>query len=203
MLQLGKIRNHIVKYRNYCLAILALFLLGFFIGCFYANLCGETDFETGLQSASLFIEAAKKSELDYQLLLFEESLPYLLIAGSALCLFGIPVITFLVFKTGFSVGFFLTFLVKGLALKGFFLGAVFLLVQVLFFLPALLVIAIQSFRTNLFLLFACTHRLSPKQSLKNELLFLAVALFSGVLLLFLGVGIKYLSLPPLCNYLFL
>ena len=203
MFQFGKLKNHLIQQRFCYLIMIALFIGGFFIGCFYANLSGEEGFKTALSSAEQFIHTAKKSELDYGLLFSEEISPYALILLSSLCLFGLPVMVFFVFKVGFSSGFFLTFLVKGFSLKGFFLGGIFLGVQLLFLLPALLVIGCGGYRMNLFLLSSVTHRLSPKRSLRNELLLLTVTFLFGAFWVLLGVSVKYLLLPPLCNYLFL
>ena len=203
MFQFGKLRNHLIQQKFVYLIILSLFILGFFIGGFYANLPETGDFKDALTQAEQFILASKSSNLDFKLLFSEDITPYLFIFASSLFLFGLPVMVFFVFKTGFSSGFFLTFLIKAFGLKGFFLGGVFLLIQIVCSLPALLIVTCRSYYTNRFLLCAVTHQLSLKQSLKTELLLLTTSFLLGCLLMLLGVTAKTFLLPPICNYLFL
>ncbi|MBO5408640.1 MAG: stage II sporulation protein M [Clostridia bacterium] len=203
MFQFGKLRNHFTRQKFCYLLILILFIFGFFIGGFYANLSQPQDFSEALSTAEQFISSSKNANLNFKLLFSEEITPYLLILLSSLCIFGLPIMVFFIFKTGFSSGFFLAFLIKGFGLKGFFLGGLFLFVQVLFLLPALLIISARCWYTHQFLLCAITHRLSPKQSLKNELLLLSASFLLGCILVLLGVTIKAFLLPHICNYLFL
>ncbi len=203
MFQSGKLRNHLTNQKICYLIILALFILGFFIGGFYANLAEQDAFSEALNLANRFIESSKQSTPDIRLLFSEEITPYLFIFLSSLWLAGLPVMIFFVFKSGFSFGFFLTFLIKAFGLKGFFLGGLFLLIQIVCLLPALLVVSCRCYYTNRFLLCAITHRLSPKQSVKTELLLLISAFMLGSLMVLLAVTLKAFLLPILCRYLFL
>ncbi len=198
-----RISSHIQKHKFSYLLLLILVSLGFLAGCFYANLISETEFSQAEIQAEQFIKEAKSKELSFRLMLSEEMSPFLFIAVFSLFLPGIFPIVFLLFKWGFSSGFFLTFLVKCFVMKGFFLGGVFLFFNLMFFLPVLLFLSKQSLKTNRFILTAVFKRASYHQSITQELLGLAAAALISLIFVTLGVSLKFLVLPPLCNYLFL
>lgn len=153
--------------------------------------------------AEEFIKIAKENELDFRLMLCEELSSYLLIALFSLFLPGFLFTIFLVFKWGFSTGFFLTFLVKYFAVKGFFLSGLFLFLQLVFLLPALLATANQSLSVNRFLIASSLRGAPAKNSLISELLVMAIITLAVILFVMLAVGLKLTILPPFCNYLFL
>ena len=203
MLLSGKISAHFKSQKRVYILLLATCLLGFLIGCFYSNLISNADFTDAGSRAEEFIKQAKEHELNFQLMLSEELSVYLFIALFSLFLFGVIPTVFLVFKWGFSAGFFMTFLVRYFSMKGFFLGGLFLIMNLIFFLPALLLLSAKSVKTNGFLLTSVFNRNSHGSTLAEELLGLAVVTFGAVLLVSLGVFFKILLLPPLCGYLFL
>lgn len=203
MLLHQKLTHHFKEKKATYLLLAFLVFLGFFAGCFYANLISDTEFSGGYQQAELFIEGAKNNSLSFHLMLTQELSPYLLILFFSLGLLGCPAIIFLVFKWGFSLGFFLTFLVKCFSLKGFFLGGVFLLVSLIFLLIPLLVLTRKSLSVSLFLLSSALHKASLKKSLSEELIGLGILALTAILFVTLGVFVKYLLLPPFVEYLFL
>lgn len=198
-----KIFCHIKEQKLFYIFLLILLLIGFLSGCFYTNLISDADFyEAGVQ-AEEFIKQAKENELSFHLMLTEELSSYLLIALFSLFLFGGFPIVFLVFKHGFSTGFFLTFLVKCFSMKGFFLGGTFLFFEFLCFLPPLLWLTHQSLSVNRFLISSVLHKSSSHSTLPSELIAIAIALLVTVITVALGVSFKVFILPPLTNYLFL
>lgn len=203
MFLFGKISGHIRSRKGAYLLLLILISLGFLAGCFYANLITATEFGEAQAQAEQFIKEAKLNELSFRLILSEELSSFLFICFFALFLPGFIPIIFLLFKWGFSSGFFLTFLVKSFFLKGFFLGGFFLFVTLIFFLPALLFLALQCLRVNRLILHCVFQRTSPRQTVSDELLGLAVATLLALILVTLGATLKCFVLPSLCNYLFL
>ncbi len=198
-----KISSHIQEHKFSYLVLLILVSLGFLAGCFYANLISDAEFTQAELQAEQFIREAKTNELSFRLMLSEELSPFLFIALFSLFLPGLFPIVFLLFKWGFSSGFILTFLVKCFVLKGFFLGGLFLFFHLVFFLPVLLLLSRQSIKLNRFILTAVFQRASHKHTVTEELLALAIATLSASVCVILGVTLKFLVLPALCNYLFL
>lgn len=202
MLQLGTLKQHFMQYKFLYLFIFILFFIGFLIGGFYANTVSYADFEVAKSNADLFISSAKRSSLDYRLILWEDLTPYLWLFLCGLVLLGFPGILYFLFQRGFSTGFFLSFLIKAFSMKGLFLACFFLVCEVLFFLPALILLTAGATRINLFSLRSTLHTYRMKQSLKSELLYYLFAFLFSVSLVALGGITKYFFLPPLCSYLF-
>ncbi len=198
-----KIYCHLKEQRFLYLLLLAVIFAGFLTGCFYANLISSADFSIAEEQAEQFIKEAKASELSFQLMLFEELFPYLCIALCSLFLFGFLPTGFLVFKWGFTSGFFLTFLVKCFSVKGFFLGGFFLLPTLLLFLPTLVVLSTKSLAVNRFLWGCALHRPPARQNLWEELTGIVLVTLGTLLSVSVGVFVKFILLPPLANYLFL
>lgn len=203
MLWFRKLTCHFKEKKLSYLILALLVFLGFFAGCFYANLVSEAEFSKGYQQANLFIEEAKNNSLSFYLMLTEELSSLLLIAFFSLVLFGFLPVVFLIFKWGFSLGFFLTFLVKCFALKGFLMGGMFLLVSLIFFLPPLLVLAGKSLSFSLFLFSSAMQKAPFGKSLSRELLGMGIMTLATGTAVALGVFVKFLLLPPLLGYLFL
>lgn len=198
-----KLSCHFRKHKLSYLILLILVLLGFLAGCFYANLISESEFTQAGKAAEQFISEAKANELSFRLMLSEELSPFLFIAFFSLFLAGILPSVFLLFKWGFSSGFFLTFLVKCFFLKGFFLGGFFLFLNLLFFLPSLLFLTNQSIRLNRFIMACVSHQVSTKRTITEELIGMSAVTLIAILGVSTGVFLKFLLLSPLCNYLFL
>ncbi len=203
MFLLRKISCHFKTQQFTYLILLAVVFTGFLAGCFYAGLISADELLQAGEQAEQFIKEAKANELSFQLMLSEELSPYLFIALFSLFLFGLLPSGFLVFKWGFSLGFFLTFLVKCFSLKGFFLGGLFLFLNLLFFLPSLLVLTAKSLSVSRFLLTCALHRASPKKTLWEELIGMTFVILGTVLTVSAGVCVKFFLLPPISNYLFL
>ncbi|MBR5240169.1 MAG: hypothetical protein IKW04_06315 [Clostridia bacterium] len=203
MFLLHKISCHIKEHKFSYLLLLCIIFVGFLSGCFYCNLISDTELRDAGMQAEEFIKIAKENELDFRLMLCEELSSYLLIALFSLFLPGFLFTIFLVFKWGFSTGFFLTFLVKYFAVKGFFLSGLFLFLQLVFLLPALLATANQSLSVNRFLIASSLRGAPAKNSLISELLVMAIITLAVILFVMLAVGLKLTILPPFCNYLFL
>ena len=198
-----KIYCHFKEQRFLYLLLSAIVFVGFLAGCFYANLISSADFLQAEEQAEQFIKNAKAGELSFQLMLLEELSPYLCIVLCSLFLFGFLPMGFLVFKWGFSSGFFLTFLVKCFFVKGFFLGGFFLFPTLLLFLPSLAVLSAKSLEVNRFLLGCALHRTPSGQNLWEHLIGIALVSLGTLFIVFAGVLVKFLLLPPLTNYLFL
>ena len=152
LLQFSKITKHIIRHRLEYLLILLLFLAGFLVGCANSNLISQTEFSDSRETAEEFIRLAKEKTLDWRLLFSEEIRHFFSVLILSFFLFGLPVIWFLIFKAGFSLGFFLAFLVKAFSLKGFFLGSFFLFCYLVFVLPPFLVVSRRALSLNRFLI---------------------------------------------------
>ncbi len=202
MLQLGTLKQHFIQYKFLYLGIFVLFFIGFFIGGFYANTVSYTDFETAKSSAELFISSAKSHSLDYRLILWEDLTPYLWMFLFGIVLLGFPGILYFLFQRGFSTGFFLSFLIKAFSMKGLFLAGFFLICELLFFLPALLLLTAGATRINLFLLRSTMHTYRLKQNLKSELFYYLFTFLLSISLVAIGGITKHFFLPPFCRYLF-
>ncbi len=203
MLLWGKLSDYIKTQKYSYLGILAICLLGFLAGCFYSNLISDTDFTDAGVRAEEFIRQAKENELSFHLMISEELSPALFIAAFSLFLPGLIPILFLIFKWGYSAGFFMTFLVRYFSTKGFFLGGFFLLMNLFIFLPAILVISVKSIKTNCFFLASVSGHPVRNTTVFGELSGLAVTTLVAILLISVGTAVKILLLPSLCNYLFL
>ena len=202
MLQCGTLKQHLTQYKFLYLGIFCLFFLGFLIGGFYANTVSYADFETAKSSADLFISSAKTHHLDYRLILWEDLTPYLWMFLSGMVLLGFPGILYFLFQRGFSTGFFLSFLVKAFSMKGLFLASFFLICELFFFLPALLLLTAGATRMNVFLIRSTLSSCRSKQTLKSELFYYLVIFLTGLTLVATGGVTKYFLLPSLCSYLF-
>ena len=198
-----KISCHVKERKMIYLFLITFVFIGFLCGCFYTNLVSEAEFSDAGVQAEEFIKGAKENELSFRLMLSEELSSYLLIALFSLFLPGFLPTIFLVFKRGFSTGFFLTFLVKYFSAKGFLLSGMFLLCNLLFFLPALLMLTNQSLSVNRFLITSALHKFAAKQTLFSELLGMTITTVGSILSVTVGVSLKFLLLSPLCHYLFL
>ena len=197
-----KLKHHLFQYKFHYLTIFALFLVGFFIGGFYSNALSASDFSSAKETAEAFISSAKAHTLDYRLMLWEDVSCFLWIFLSGIVLFGFPGTLFFNFKCGFSAGFFLCFLIKAYALKGFILSIFFLFCQLLFVLPALLLITAKALHISLFIT-SCTLRTHiSKTSIKSELFLYVCHFLISVIIAGTGTMIKFFLLPALCNYLF-
>ncbi len=203
MLLWSKLSDYLKPQKHFFTVLLAICFLGFLAGCFYSNLISDTDFSNAGIQAEEFIKQAKENGLSFQLMLSEELSPALFIAAFSLFLPGLIPIVFLIFKWGFSTGFFMTFLVRYFSMKGFFLSGFFLITNLCIFLPALLILSIKSIKTNVFLLTAVLSRITHKTTIWEEILGLTVATLVAILLIAFGTAIKTLLLPSLCSYLFL
>jgi len=202
LFQFRKIAYHFKEHKFSYSLLLILIVLGFLVGCFYTNFLSESDFFSAGIQAEEFIKQAKEHELSFRLMLSEELSTYLLIALFSLFLPGFIPTIFLVFKWGFSSGFFLTFLIKYFAMKGFFLGGLFLITNLMFFLPALMILARKSLSVNKYLLASALQHHSSKTSLPQELLTTSVITLATSFMVAIGVSLKFTLLSPLSNYLF-
>lgn len=202
MLQFVKLKHHIFQYKFYYLTVFLLFLAGFLIGGFYSNMVSATDFNTAKETADVFIASAKNHDLDYRLILWEDFAPYLWIFFCGIFLFGFSGTFFFSFKNGFSTGFFLSFLIKAFSMKGFFLSGFFLFCELLFFLPALLLVSVRSLRMSFLITGSTLHTYPTKHNIKAELFLYLVCFFTGTLLSATGSMVKFFLLSPFCNYLF-
>ena len=203
MLLFQKLTYRLTEQKLSCFLLLILIFIGFLSGCFCIHLISDTEFFNAGVQAEEFIRAAKNKELNFYLIFQEEFSPYLLIGLCSLFLPGFIFVCFLVFKWGFSLGFFLTFLVKYFFLKGFFLGGVFLLLNLIFFFAPLIFLANQSLSLNHYLIRCALRKTPSKQTLVSEFFYTAIATLLAALAVMLGVASEVWLLTPLCNYLFL
>lgn len=202
LLQPETIKHHLLQYKFYYLGIFVLFLSGFLVGAFYSNGVSQEEFAIARETAEAFIESSKKSTPEFGLIFGEDFAPCLTLSFTGLILFGGIGTVYFLFRTGFSAGFFLSFLIKAFQMKGFFLSSLYLCCQLLFLLPAITVISFRALHLNLFFLSCTLRRASPRQSLKSELFLLFAALLAGSVAVALSTLTKCWLLPPLCRYLF-
>lgn len=198
MLQFSRIKRHLLQNKFGYIIVFILFFLGFLIGCIYSNAVTGEEWEASVKIAENFIQTAKNTALDWKLLFSETIRPLLFIFILSFFLFGLPLMLFLIFKCGFSLGFFLAFLCKAFSVKGFFLGSFFLMNYLLFVLPFFLILSYRALRMNWFFL----GTFSGRKHWKSEIFSLVTVFVVGSVLLAVGVLVKFWLLPFICGYLF-
>lgn len=196
------IKSFFQKNKFRYLALFILLMAGFIVGSVYSNAIGAEEFSDSVASAQAFIKASKERSLSFDALIAEEANPVLLILVSGLFLFGFVPALFFVFKSGFSTGFFLSFLVKAFSLKGFFLGCFFLLSDFIFLFPAIMISAYRALRINCFVLGALKSRHPSRTGFKGELVALVGTACAAILLTLAEATVKFFLLPALTGYLF-
>jgi uncharacterized membrane protein SpoIIM required for sporulation len=136
------------------------------------------------------------------MLIFPDLLNSGLIILCAFFLLGIPVILFLVFKSGYSLGFFVSFLIKGFFMKGFFLGLYLLLFNLFFVIPVIVIISTNSIEINKYVINAITKKYTQSRSYKSYIIVFIVIVIICIFYMTLGAYVKTLLLPKITNYLF-
>ncbi len=136
MLKLYKLRHYFSDNKKYLLFTLIFFTLGFVCGSIYINFITELDFS---KASSAFL-AFKNNEASNIYSYSDEIIIAGIFAGGFF-LFGKWVISFFIFRYGFMTGYFCVFLIKMFSVSGLLPASVFLLLNLIFTLPFVIILS--------------------------------------------------------------
>lgn len=97
--------------------VLALFFAGFISGCCYSNFINDDTFLKSMRSMDGYLKG--DNSFSYT---FNDEISLLGIFFGGLFIFGKAVVSFFVFRSGFMLGYFVSFLIKAYSLQGMSAG---------------------------------------------------------------------------------
>jgi hypothetical protein len=183
---------------------LLLYAAGFAVGAMYSNFINDASFSETSESLRVFIEnlAAGGNSLRFQDLFAADFTPSAEAFFMGFFLIGIPATLFFVFKAGFSLGFFVTFLIKAFSMKGFFMGMYFLFYNLILFLPILSVIAVNSININRYIIGCVSKKYTMQRNFGPTAAAYIIVFAVCALIAVLSVNLKIVLLPRIARYLF-
>lgn len=192
-------KNYIREKRQVYFLSAVIIFIGFLSGAFYSNALSQETFGKYAEILSGYVKNGQ-TELFGGFNLSSDVKNLLLIFFWSFFLFGKPFSGFFAFKSGFSVGFYISFFVKVYSLKGFFTGMCVLFLYVIFALLPLAALTALSFEINSEITASTFgHSKSKiKETLPRYLLVFLLALLSVLL----GNHIASLILPKIIAALF-
>lgn len=150
MFGIFSIKSHFDKTKQAWLTAILIIFIGFVFGAFYSNAVTEknfADYKTFLdewtKNAPLSFDSPMTSVFSVS-----DITTLLLVFLWSFFLFGKPASGFFSFKSGFSLGFFVSFLIKVFGMKGFAAGMYILFNYLVFTVPCLAAVTAQSFVLN-------------------------------------------------------
>ncbi len=136
MLKLYKIKHYLNDNRKNFFISLLVFTLGFICGSLYINFITELDFS---KSASSFLSF--KDQNSSQNYSYSDEINIAGIFFGSFFLFGKWIVSFFIFRYGFMTGYFCVFLIKLLNTAGIAPACVFLLLNLIFTLPFVIILS--------------------------------------------------------------
>ncbi len=185
------IKEHIVNNKKEYLIISLIFIIGIFFGVLFINHMGETPKLEVTTYLNSFIEKMKNIEnLNYIELLKSSMMQNILLAfilwffGTTVI--GIPIVFGIVLYRGFCLGYTISVCISimGLA-KGIVFVLILLLLQSIFFIPAILALAVSGFK-----LYQSIIKDRNKENVKIEVIRHTIFSFLMLLLLLLASVIE-------------
>ena len=204
MLQITNIKNYIKNNKFIFFGVITLYFLGFLIGSVYSNFIDDTAFLSSYDTTKDFLKSLMISEqaLNLKELIVSEITPACMIAICGIMLLGLPVVLYLIFKSGFSLGFYITFLIKAFSLKGLYLGMFYLFLNLIVVLPAITLISANSIEFNLYILACVNKKYAVQRNFAVSVVIYVFILILCLLLLALSANLKFGLLPAVVKFLF-
>lgn len=198
------LKNHWNENKLFYILIILIYIIGFIVGGFYCNFISQPDFESSILGVREYIKniSTQTDTLNFAMLIYPDLINLGFIILSAFFLPGIPIILFIIFKSSYSLGFFVSFLIKSFFMKGFFLGLYLLLFNMFFFIPIIAFISINSIEINKYVINLITKKYTQHRCYKSLLIKYIVIVIICLFYLAIGAYIKSLLLPKITNYLF-
>lgn len=143
-----KINAHIYKQKSLYLFVTVLLMMGIIFGAIIVNVLDATQKAGLLHYLNSFFKVLDKNEIADSQIVFQHKLgEHLKTLGLmwilGLSVIGIPFLLLLIFIKGLVMGFTVGFLVNQLSWKGLWFAFVSVVPQNIFFIPALIVIAVS------------------------------------------------------------
>ena len=204
MFQISNIKEYIKNNKFIYIGVLALYALGFTIGGAYSNFISETAFFESFGTTKDFFGnlMLSKDALNLRELIITDATPVVVISLCGFFLIGLPFILYFIFKSGFTLGFYISFLIKAFSLKGFYLGMFYLIMNILFFLPAILLVSVNSLEFNLYILACVNKKYAVHNSFWGRIAICVFMLVLCLILAVLGTNLKAILLPDIIKFLF-
>ena len=195
---LETIKKHVLNNKKEYIIVILLFVIGIFLGVLFINNTGETQKEEITSYMNNFIDTMKNTDnLNYAELLKNSIIQNVLLAiilwffGTTVI--GIPVVFGTIIYRGFCLGYTIAtcIIIMGLS-KGILFVLILLLLQNIFFIPAILALAVSGFK-----LYKSIIKDRNKENIKIEvlrhtifsLIMLAVLVVSSVIEILLSTNI--------------
>ena len=204
MFRISIIKNYIKDNRALFFGIIILYFIGFIVGGIYSNFIDEAVFLSSLDNTGEFFKSLMVSgdAVNLRELIIADAAPILIIAACGIFLAGFPLILFLIFRSGFSLGFYICFLIKAFSLKGFYLGMFYLFLNLLLVLPALTVISANATDINLYMLAVINKKYAAQRNFSVSAASCVFVLILCLLLIVFSANLKALLLPLIVKFLF-
>ena len=204
MFQITNIKDYIKNNRFIYFGVLILYTLGFIIGGVYSNFISDSTFIQSLESTKEFFKGVMISQdaINLRELIIGDITPFVVVSLCGILLAGLPFTLYFVFKSGFSLGFYISFLINAFSLKGFYLGMFYLVMNLAIVLPALTTIAVSSLDLNLYILASVNKNRPAQRSFAGLIVAYAFMVIAGLVLTVLSTNLKALLLPDIIKFLF-
>lgn len=109
---------------------LIIFFIGFVMGILYANFSEDDVFFKSLRITDGYLK--NENSFSYS---FNDEISLFGIFFGGFFVFGKSIVSFFIFKSGYMLGYFLSFLIKAYSTKGMFTGIFYLFLSLVFCLP--------------------------------------------------------------------
>ena len=192
-------KNYLKENRQVYLLVSLIIFAGFVAGAFYSNSISSASYASYSEVLRTYVSGAESDAN-----LFPDTSSdiknLIQIFFWSFFLFGKPFSGFFAFKSGFSLGFFISFFVKVYSIKGFLTGMAILFDYVVFMAFPLIILTAWSFNVNTNITKAVFA--SSKNETKRLLFpYFMIFLFS-ILMTLIGNYINVLLIPKIMNALF-
>ena len=173
-------RNFYADKRSYFIVI-AIFFAGFIFGSCYSNFTNDDTFLKSMRSMDGYLQG--KNSFNYS---FNDEFSLMGIFFGGFFILGKAIVSFFIFKSGFMLGYFVSFLIKGYELKGMLAGLSYLLLSLVLCFPWQLFLSSYAFDCCTYTT-DCLFRKKPcVVNLKSFLCFFALFFFLCLIFTFCG-----------------
>ena len=204
LFQITNIKGYIKNNKFIYIGVLLLYFLGFAIGGLYSNFINDAVFFQSLDATKELFKSLliSKDAIDIKNLMITDLTPVIIIALCGITLIGLPFILFFIFKSGFSLGFYISFLIKAFSIKGFYLGMFYLFLNLLLILPAITAISVNSLELNIYILTNANKKYAAQRSFSSLIAICVFILVLSILLTVFSTNLKAMLLPDIVKFLF-
>lgn len=185
----------------YFIAIVIVFV-GFLAGAFYSNTITDNDFESYSNILAKYIKNVNNQVGIKDT--YSDTVNIIMIFFWSFFLFGKPFSCFFAFKSGFSIGFYITFFVKVYKFKGFLAGLSVLFNYLFFSFVPVILVTTYSLNTNMYITESVYAKSSNNGKKDIKRLFVPYLLVLIVSLLATNIGnyLNFILMPKIINAIF-